>query len=213
MADRVDYECLTRILRTAAIRIKANRDYLSKLDSATGDGDHGMAAGKVADAIVATIEKDGRRDIGTLLKDMGWAVLATDAGSTSPLYGSFFIGMSEQARSAESLDASGFAAMLDQGVTSLRKNTQADVGGKTMLDALVPAMAAIHAALDSGRSLVLALSEGAAAAVKGAESTRNMRALFGRARNLGERSIGHLDPGATSMSLLFVGIKEGYEHG
>lgn len=194
-------------------KIKVSRDYLSKLDSATGDGDHGVAMCKVGDAIVMTIEKDASRDIAKLLKDIGWAVMATDAGSTSPLYGSLFMGMSASVGSAEAVDASGFAAMLEQGVASLRKNTKAEVGGKTLIDALVPAMAAIRTAVDSGRSLAQALSEGAGAAVTGAEATRNMKALFGRARNLGERSIGQLDPGATSMSLLFVGIKEGYENG
>jgi len=213
MADIVDYARLTRILRTAAEKIKASREHLSRLDSATGDGDHGMAICKVADAIVATIEADGGRDIAKLLKDMGWAVMATDAGSTSPLYGSLFMGMSEKAAGVAALDAPGFAAMLEQGVAKLRKNTKADVGGKTMLDALVPAMAAIRAAVDAGQGLSQALAAGADAAVKGAEATRNMQALFGRAKNIGERSIGHLDPGATSMSLLLVGMKEGYEHG
>jgi phosphoenolpyruvate---glycerone phosphotransferase subunit DhaL len=167
----------------------------------------------VADAVAGTIEKDGSRDIAKLLRDMGWAVMATDAGSTSPLYGSLFTGMSEKAAGAEALDATGFAAMLEQGVASLRKNTRAEVGGKTMIDALVPAVAAIRAAVDSGRSLAQALAEGADAAVKGAESTRNMKALFGRARNIGERSIGHLDPGAASMSLLFVGMAEAVRYG
>jgi dihydroxyacetone kinase-like protein len=213
MADRVDYARLTRILRTAAQKIKAQRDYLSTLDAATGDGDHGMAVSKVADAIATTIEQDGGGDLAKLLKAIGWAVMATDAGSTSPLYGSLFTGMSEKAGGTEALDAFGFAAMLEQGVAGLRKNTKATVGDKTMIDALVPAVTAIRTAVDAGRSLAEALSDGAAAAVQGAEATRNLKASFGRARNIGERSIGHLDPGATSMSLLFVGMKEGYENG
>ncbi|MEI6807475.1 MAG: dihydroxyacetone kinase subunit DhaL [bacterium] len=214
MVDRVDYARLTEMLRKAADKIKANRDYLSRLDAATGDGDHGIAVCKVADAIIATIGKDESRNIATVLKDIGWAVMSTDAGSTSPLYGSFFMGMSSsKAAGNEALDASGFAAMLDEGMAGLRKNTKAEVGGKTMIDALVPAMAAIHTSIDSGRSLAQALTDGAGAAVNGAEATRDMKALFGRAKNIGERSIGHIDPGAISMSLLFVGIKEGYEHG
>jgi dihydroxyacetone kinase-like protein len=82
-----------------------------------------------------------------------------------------------------------------------------------MIDTVVPAMAAIRAAMDSGNDLAQVLSEGAEAAVKGAESTKAMKATFGRAKNLGERSIGHIDPGAVSMSLLFMGIKEGYTRG
>ena len=213
MADCVDYARLKGILRTVAEKIKANRDALSKLDAATGDGDHGTAIYKVANAIIETVGKEGNRDIAALLKDIGWAVMATDAGSTSPLYGSFFIGMSEKAGGKDLIDAPGFAAMLEQGSASLRKNTKADIGGKTMIDALVPAVSAIRLAVDSGRSLAQALSEGAEAATRGAEATRTMKALFGRAKNIGDRSIGHIDPGATSMSLLFIGIKEGYHHG
>lgn len=213
MADSVDYSCLVRVLRAAAEKIKANRDYLSKLDSATGDGDHGTAVFKVADAITTTIANDTSKDIKTLLTDMGWAVMSTDAGSTSPLYGSLFMGMSEAIEGTQPLDGQAFVSMLEQGVAKLRKNTKADVGGKTMIDTLVPAMAAIRAAIDSGKSLAQVLSEGAEAAVKGAESTKAMKATFGRAKNIGERSIGHVDPGATSMSLLFTGIKEGYANG
>jgi len=212
MADCVDYACLVKLLRTAAAKIKANRDYLSKLDSATGDGDHGTAVCKVADAVGATIDKDASKDIRTLLKDMGWAIMSTDAGSTSPLYGSLFTGMSEGVTGA-ALDVPAFVAMLEGGVARLRKNTRAEVGSKTMIDALAPAMAAMRAAADSGKSLSQALSDGAEAAVKGAESTKALKAAFGRARNIGDRSIGHLDPGATSVSLLFVGMKEGYANG
>jgi len=213
MTDSVDYDCLIRILRTAAEKIKANRDYLSKLDSATGDGDHGMAVYKVADAITTTIDKDAGRDISKLLKDMGWAIMSTDAGSTSPLFGSLFTGMSEGVSGPDIPDGAGFVNLLEKGVAKLRKNTRAEVGSKTMIDALIPAMEAMRAAIDSGKSLAHALSDGAEAATKGAESTKNMKASFGRAKNIGERSIGHIDPGAASMSLLFTGIKEGYQNG
>lgn len=213
MVDQVDYACLVRVLGVVAEKIKANRDYLSRLDSAIGDGDHGTATFKVADAICTTIGKDTSRDIKTLLNDIGWAVMSTDAGSTSPLYGSLFMGMSEAITGTQPLDGPAFVAMLEQGVAKLRKNTKANVGGKTMIDTVVPAMAAIRAAMDSGNDLAQVLSEGAEAAVKGAESTKAMKATFGRAKNLGERSIGHIDPGAVSMSLLFMGIKEGYTRG
>ncbi len=212
MADRVDYAGLIRILRTAAEKIKASRDYLSKLDSATGDGDHGAAVFKVADAITTTIERDASREMKTLLKDIGWAVMSTDAGSTSPLYGSLFMGMSEGG-DGTALDAPAFVTMFDAGVAKLRKNTRAEVGNKTMIDALVPALAAMRAAADVGKSLAQVLKDGADAAVKGAESTKALKATFGRAKNIGERSVGHMDPGATSMSLLLVGLAEGYVNG
>jgi phosphoenolpyruvate---glycerone phosphotransferase subunit DhaL len=213
MADNVDYEGVVRMLKTAAEKIKANRDHLSKLDSATGDGDHGTAVFKVAEAITNTIAKDNSRNLKKLLKDIGWAAMSTDAGSTSPLYGSLFMGMSEAIADNALLDCKAFVSMMEAGLAKLRKNTKAEVGCKTMIDTLVPAMTALRGAADSGKNIAQALSEGADAAVKGAESTKEMKATFGRAKNIGERSIGHVDPGATSMSLLFIGMKEGYQNG
>jgi len=213
MADNIGYDGVVSMLKTAADKIKANRDYLSKLDSATGDGDHGTAVFKVAEAILGTITADSSRNLKQLLNDIGWAAMSTDAGSTSPLYGSLFIGMSEAIADNPSLDCKSFAAMMEGGVAKLRKNTKAEVGGKTMIDTLVPALAALRTAADSGRNIANALSDCAAAAVKGAESTKDMKATFGRAKNIGDRSIGHIDPGATSMSLLFIGMKEGYQNG
>jgi len=201
------------MLLAAAEKTRAARAYLSELDSATGDGDHGTAISKVAAAITATVEKDEGDDLKKLLKDVAWAVMSTDAGSTSPLYGSFFLGLSDAAPEAGPIDGAAFVAMLESGVAKLRKNTKAQPGDKTMLDALLPAVEAIRSAVDQGKDLTDAMAEGAAAAVNGAEATREMKAAFGRAKNIGERSIGHLDPGATSMSILFTGLKEGLSDG
>jgi dihydroxyacetone kinase-like protein len=209
MSETVDYASVTAMLIKAAERVKENRDHLSQLDSATGDGDHGTAVAKVADAITATIEKDESKQLKKLLKDIGWAAMSTDAGSTSPLYGSLFMGMSEAVPEEGAIDCKAFAAMMESGIAKLRKNTKAEVGGKTMIDTLVPAMAAIQAAADGGKNILEALTDGAEAADKGAESTKDMLATFGRAKNIGERAIGHIDPGATSMAILFNGLKEG----
>jgi phosphoenolpyruvate---glycerone phosphotransferase subunit DhaL len=213
MEERVDYAVLAGLLRAAADKMKAGREYLSALDAATGDGDHGTAVFKVAEAIREAIEQDRSGDMKALLKAMGWAVMSTDAGSTSPLYGSLFMGMSDGMAGEGEIDVRSFVGAFEQGVAKLRKNTRADVGCKTMLDALVPALSAMRAAADSGAALAPTLSAGAEAAAHGAESTKDMKATFGRAKHLGERSVGHLDPGAASMSLLFAGMKEGAAHG
>ena len=213
MSESLDFQGLTAMLLTAAERIKENRAYLSELDSATGDGDHGTAVSKVAGAIAEAIEKDESNSAKKLLKAVGWAAMSTDAGSTSPLYGSFFMGMSEAAPEEGPMDCATVAAMLEAGVAKLRQNTRAQVGDKTMIDALVPAVEAIRAAADGGKELAEALADGADAAVKGAAATKEMKAAFGRAKNIGERSIGHVDPGATSMSILFTGLKEGLTNG
>jgi len=211
MSERIDYDVLTRMLLAVVARVRGEKERLSTLDAATGDGDHGTAMGKVADAIAATIESRAERDLAGLLAGIGWAVMGTDAGSTGPLFGSFFLGMSEKA-DGESFEARGLAEMLAAGAANLRSNTKAQPGDKTMIDALAPALEALSAAAAGGRSLVDVLAAGASAAGQGAEATRNMQAAHGRARNLGERAVGHLDPGAVSMSLVFAGLKEGYSH-
>ncbi len=213
MPDRIDYDVMTRMLSAAARRVREQRDMLSSLDAATGDGDHGAAMCKVADAITETISSHGDRDIPSLLSAIGWAAMGTDAGATGPLYGSLFVGMSESGVGCEGMDGVGFAAMMQAGAVNLGKNTKAAVGDKTMIDALTPAIEAIRLAADAGRGLSEVLEAGATAAAAGAEATKNMRAAFGRARNIGERAMGHVDPGATSISLVFAGFKEGFSDG
>ncbi len=209
MADHVDYDVMRRMWASAAERVRNAKQTLSTLDAATGDGDHGTAMGKVADAITRTMDNHGDKKLASLLADIGWAAMGTDAGSTGPLYGSWFLGMSEQAGDT-ALDAAEFAGMLEAGVANLQLNTKAKPGDKTMMDALVPATDAIRTAANEGRSIADALNAGAHAAAAGAEATKQMVAAFGRARHIGERSIGHVDPGAASMSLIFAGFTEGF---
>ena len=211
MSERIDYVVMTRMLLAVVEHVRREKDTLSTLDAATGDGDHGAAMCKVADAIVQTIDSRADQNLSSLLSDIGWAVMGTDTGSTGPLYGSLFVGMSGKA-GGEPLDARGFAEMLEAGVANLRLNTKAQPGDKTMMDALAPATEAVRIAADAGRSLADILDAGASAATQGAEATRQMRAAYGRARNIGDRAIGHLDPGAVSISLVFAGLKEGFSN-
>ena len=213
MSDIVDFETLTKMLSEAADAVRENSDLLSKLDCEIGDGDHGAAMTKVGDAIAETIKNDKSRSMSTLLNDIGWAVMSTDAGSTSSLQGSFFIGMSEGAIEKDTLDNKDLVEVFSAGEARLRKQTQAQEGDKTLIDALVPAVRAISTAADSNENILEMLAKGAEAAKKGTESTKDMKAVFGRAKNLGDRTIGHVDPGATSMSIIFNGFKEGYKNG
>jgi dihydroxyacetone kinase-like protein len=211
--DRIDHDVMSRMLLAAAARIRGETEILSSLDAAIGDGDHGTAMAKVADAITGTIQSRGAWNLAALLTEIGWAAMGTDAGSTGPLYGSLFVGMSEAVGSAGGLDARAIASVLEGGLTNLRRNTRAGPGDKTMIDALLPAVAAIRAAADADRPIAAVLYEGAIAAAAGAEATKPMPAKYGRARNIGARAIGHVDPGAASMSLFFAGLKEGFEDG
>ncbi len=208
MPETIGYDDVAGMLRGAAARIRENHEHLSKLDSATGDGDHGVAMLRAADAIEKAVgEGDGK--VGSLLSAVGWGVMSIDGGSTGPLFGSLLMGMSDAVGDADALDCDAVAAMLEAGLAKVRKQTKAQVGDKTMIDALAPAIDAFRAAADAQEDVAAALAKAAEAAAKGAAATVDMQAKFGRARNLGERTIGHVDPGATSVSLIFQGFCDG----
>ncbi|MGA2498077.1 MAG: dihydroxyacetone kinase subunit DhaL [Tepidisphaeraceae bacterium] len=205
MSANVAYEDFARMLREGAARLRDNHELLSKLDAATGDGDHGTTMKRVAEAILEGVQGSSPPTLGTLLETVGWSVMSVDGGSTSPLLGSFFMGMSEAAAGKEQANAADLAAIFEAGLAKLRTQTAAKPGDKTMVDALVPAVAALSAV---GATVPQAMAKAAEAAAQGAESTKAMQAKFGRARNLGARTIGLVDPGATSISLMFAGFRD-----
>ena len=197
------YSDVAQMIRAAAAKIRANESHLSKLDSATGDGDHGTTICKVMDAAEAAVAADTSNNIAELLGKVGWDVMCVDGGSAPPLLGSFFTGMGEGTAGKAELDVPALAAALQSGVTAMREHSKAQIGDKTMMDALLPAVAAC-----SGNVPAVALRAAADAATRGAEATKEMVAKFGRARNLGDRTKGHQDPGATSVSLIFQAFAE-----
>ena len=191
------------MLTTALANIKAREDEFSKLDAVIGDGDHGQAIVTAMSAIVATAEKG--TEFKTMLNDMGFDVMLQVSGSTSTLLGAFFLGMSDHV-SGTQLDAAAVKAMFAGGLTNVQKQTKAQKGDKTMMDALIPAVEAIQKCpSDDIKELINA---GAEAALAGAQSTIELKANFGRARNYGERSIGYMDSGAASWSCMFASFSE-----
>ncbi|MBT8365034.1 MAG: dihydroxyacetone kinase subunit L [Deltaproteobacteria bacterium] len=209
MAETIGIEDIDRMIRSAAHKIRANRDELSKLDSAIGDGDHGTTIARamgIAEKVIAESEK---KDLKGLLKDVGWGVMGVDGGATGPLLGSFLMGLGNGLGEQETIDCPTLAAMFEAGLAGVRRQSKAQVGDKTMMDSLLPAVDAIRQAADEGKSIEEALQKAAEAAENGAVSTKEFKARFGRAKNLGERTIGFQDPGATSMALIFRGFLDG----
>ena len=209
MPEFLTFPDLVRLLQSGANRVKANHELLSRLDSATGDGDHGIAMKRTADAIIESVRGCETKAVAPLLEAVGWNVMSIDGGSTGPLFGSFFMGMAEGSVGLDELDGPALAAIFEAGLNKLRALTPAQVGDKTLLDALAPAVKALRQATDQGLGFCEIFACAAEAAARGAESTRDMQAKFGRARNLGPRSVGHVDPGATSVSLLLAGFRDG----
>lgn len=191
------------MLSVALKNIKAREDEFSRLDAVIGDGDHGQAIVTAMTAIVNTAQKG--TEFKTMLNDIVFTVMLEVSGSTSTLLGALFLGMSDHASGTE-LDAAGVKAMFAGGLANVQQQTKAQKGDKTMMDALIPAIEAIQAC--SSNDIKEIMDAGARAAVAGAESTFEMKANFGRARNYGERSVGHIDSGAASWSCMFASFAE-----
>jgi dihydroxyacetone kinase-like protein len=209
MARTMTAPDFTRMLRAAAARVDAEVATLSRLDSVCGDGDHGTTMKRaIGNAVQAADGAAAGGDLPALVEAVAWAVLGTDGGATCPLFGSVFLGLSEGLRSVQSHDTVGVAAAFEAGLAAVRKQTPAQPGDKTMIDALLPAVEMLRKAASEGADLPAALARAADAAEAAAKATAPMRARLGRARNLGDRSIGSPDPGATSVGLLFRGFAD-----
>lgn len=196
------------MMNLALANIKAREDEFSKLDAIAGDGDHGTAI-VTALTIIAADAQEGT-DFPAMLNDMGMGVMMKTSGSTSTLLGALFMGMGEALEPLQvttEVSAAQVKVMFRGGLTGVEEQTKAKPGDKTMMDALVPAVEAMEACQSDDVAELLTV--GAAAALKGTEATVNMKANFGRARNLGERSIGFADAGATSWACLFQSFAEG----
>jgi dihydroxyacetone kinase-like protein len=194
---------LSQMFQSAAARIRECHAELSALDSASGDGDHGATMLRIAHQLGIAASS---ADLRSTLHDAGWKILSVDGGASSSLFGTFFLGMADAPECECALDCNALAATFEAGLAAVSKQTRARPGDKTLMDALVPAIASLRAAVDTGKSVVDAMHDAAGAARTGAESTSGLTARFGRAKFLGERTRGHQDPGAASIALLFEGF-------
>lgn len=174
---------------------------LTELDAAIGDADHGINMERGFNAVKERVlAQAAGKDLGTVLKQVGTTLVSTVGGAGGPLYGTFFLRMGQSADGKSELDARELRDALAAGVEGVRQRGRAQPGEKTMLDALVPALEALDAALAAGSDN--------RAAEEGSRATVPMLARKGRASYLGERSIGHQDPGATSSALLIRSLAE-----
>jgi dihydroxyacetone kinase-like protein len=204
MADEpasIDAPALDRWIRAFAAAVTENEAELTRLDSAIGDADHGANMTRGLKAVVAKLDAGAAAGPAALLKQIGMTLVSTVGGASGPLYGTFFLRMAAAVGDAESLDQAAFAAALRAGVAGVVARGKAEAGDKTMYDALSPAVDALDAAL-GGEDTAGALQVAADAAAGGRDATTPMQARKGRASYLGERSVGHQDPGATSATLL-----------
>ncbi|MEA2637275.1 MAG: phosphoenolpyruvate---glycerone phosphotransferase subunit DhaL [Chloroflexota bacterium] len=200
-------DTITTWMAEAENDIKAQSDYLTQLDAAIGDGDHGTNMRRGFDAVGKALAGQGARvPPGRLLVIAGKTLVSTVGGASGPLWGSALRRAGRALGDAETFDGRELALAIDAAIEAVVELGAASPGDKTMIDALVPAAETLRAALDSGVSLEAALEASAAAAQAGAEATTPMQARKGRASYLGERSIGHQDPGATSAVIIVAAL-------
>jgi dihydroxyacetone kinase-like protein len=203
MSDTVDTGALTAWVREFGRLITAEKDNLTALDSAIGDADHGVNLDRGMTAVRTVLDADPPTSPADLFKRTGMTLISKVGGASGPLYGTAFLRMSAAA-GAEPLDAPAFARVLRAGLDGVVARGKATTGDKTMYDALAPAVDAFDSAVSAGQSLGEALKATVAAAEQGRDATVPMVARKGRASYLGERSAGHPDPGATSVTLLLA---------
>jgi phosphoenolpyruvate---glycerone phosphotransferase subunit DhaL len=201
---------ITRWLMAFADLIAANKDYLTELDSAIGDADHGINMERGFQAVLLKLPTLADQDIGSICKAVGMTLVSTVGGASGPLYGTFFLQLGAASAGKLEMTLSDWAAALEAGVDGVQRRGKAAPGDKTMLDSLLPGLAALKKAAVQNAEWAEALAGCEQAARQGMLDTIPLVARKGRASYLGERSAGHQDPGATSAHLLLLAAMESW---
>jgi dihydroxyacetone kinase-like protein len=198
----VGHDDVVRWVRAFADTIAENKDYLTELDSAIGDADHGINMNRGMTAVVGKLDGIEDADIASTFKTIGMTLVSTVGGAGGPLYGTLFLQFGTSTAGKERLELADWAAMVAAGVSGVQARGKAELGDKTMVDALSPARDSLAEGASDGATFPSALTAAAAAAAEGMKATIPLVARKGRASYLGERSAGHQDPGATSSWML-----------
>lgn len=208
MMTSVDTAALAEWIRRFRDAVAEKRDWLTELDSAIGDADHGANMARGMDAVAAALDAGAPATVDELLKKVGMTLVSSVGGASGPLYGTLFLRMGMSAGAVSELDAVALAASLRAGLEGIVARGKAEAGDKTMYDAMAPAVDALDATIADGADLAAATAAAAHAAAAGRDATLPLVARKGRASYLGERSAGHLDPGAASTALLFEALAQ-----
>lgn len=198
MSSVITAEQLHDALLALCDTIEQQKEYLSEVDGAIGDGDHGVNMAKCFRGVKAKLEPADNSDVGAILSLIGMEVMNSVGGAMGALYGTLFINLSTKSTGKGEVNLNDLAEMFADGLNGVQTIGKAKVGDKTLVDTLAPAVAALSQAAEQGLALSEGLARFEAAAKEGMESTRDLLAKMGRASRLGERSIGHIDAGATS---------------
>ena len=203
MGEKLNTNCVKNFLLDLSDRLVQAKDELNAIDAACGDGDFGTTIYVAFNNARKAIEAIQTPDVGSLLSSAGNSILSTAGGAAGALFGTFFIEAGKVAKGMSEVVVADLAKMFDQSTQRIRARGGASVGDKTLVDALEPAVNALKEAVAAGAPLQLALENAADAAKEGSESTKRLVAKYDKARYLGEQTIGHVDPGANVIALIF----------
>jgi dihydroxyacetone kinase-like protein len=198
----VTKEQILQWLQTFATEIEQNKDYLTELDAAIGDADHGINMDRGFKKVMSQLPSVADNDIGSILKTVSMTLISSIGGASGPLYGTLFLRASTAVAGKQELSEDDVHGMLKAGLDGVLGRGKAQLGDKTMVDVLSPAVIAFQQAVGEGNNTLEAMQRAVAAAEQGMKDTTPMVAKKGRASYLGERSVGHQDPGATSSYLM-----------
>jgi len=199
---------MVRWLENTAAVLVENKEYLTDLDSPIGDADHGINMNRGFQKVLEKLPTVADTDIGNILKTVGMTLISTVGGASGPLYGTFFMRSGTAMASKEELNNEDLLKLFQAGVDGILQRGRPSLGDKTMYDAWAPALESMKQSLANGTDTVTFLRSAAAAAEQGMKDTIPLQAKKGRASYLGERSIGHQDPGATSSYLMLNALLE-----
>jgi dihydroxyacetone kinase-like protein len=202
----VTKEQILQWLQTFAAEIEQNKDYLTELDAAIGDADHGINMERGFKKVMSQLPSVADKDIGSILKTVSMTLISSVGGASGPLYGTLFLRASTAVTGKQELTDEDVLSFLQSGLDGVLQRGKAQLGDKTMVDALSPAVATFLQAISEGKNTLEAMQQTVVAAEQGMKDTTPMLAKKGRASYLGERSIGHPDPGATSSYLMLKSL-------
>ena len=197
-----DSKKVIEVLTQISEQIQMEKEFLTELDNVIGDGDHGINMARGFKEVEKKLPDLIGKDIGAIFKAVGMTLVSTVGGASGPLYGTAFLKASAAVGNKTEIDGGDFIAALEAAIGGIEMRGKAHEGEKTMLDALIPALNAMKKSYAESKDFKAALAQGVAAAEQGVEYTKTIIATKGRASYLGERSIGHQDPGATSSCLM-----------
>ena len=198
------YDCVKKFLTELSERVMQAKNEFNTMDTACGDGDFGTTMASAFGEAKKAAEEDSDNDVGAAFTATGTLILSSAGGASGPTIATLFLEAGKTVKGKDQIDLQDIASMFERSVQKIRLLGGANVGDKTLVDALEPAVTALRAAADTGVPLQSALNQAAEAARIGCESTKRLIAKHGRARYLGEQTLGFVDPGAYLVSMVFA---------